>query len=620
MKSSLRLRVFLPALLLAIPVVLNPQAFAQPPAEPPVQNAEKATPTPGVDPQPPAEPAEAPPLRRLDVQERSAADAIRARADDIRKEAEETRRRFEEQRQRQRQLADEARARARERHTGYDVVNVFGDSTLPAGERADNVVAVFGSVTSEGSASESVVSVFGNNRVTGPVGEDVVAVFGNVHVSGRVGEHVVAVFGNVTINSRVGRVVTVFGNVKLGPQAEVDQEVVSVMGGVEREPGAIVHRQVNSIGRNFPLGAGIGAWFRECLRWGRPLAFASELQWAWIIAFSFLGFYLLLALLFRGGIEKCTLMLETKPGASALTALGAVVLTPVAFVLLVITVVGIVVVPFLGVGLFFAGLFGKAVVLAWIGGGLLKRMGSGGGHPVLAVLVGGLVVLGIYTVPFLGFLSYKLFGWLGLGVVLYTLLSSRRREKSPAMTFGIPAAAAGIAGMSAAPAMGVTMPGSFPTESPGFGASETSAVPPMGVPMTVPLPPSMISAASWPRAGFWIRFGGLLLDLLLLGFGVALATTHGELAPFGIAAYTAIMWKLKATTIGGIACRLKVVRLDGRELDWTTAVVRSLACFLSFLAFGLGFIWVAIDDEKQSWHDKIAGTTVVRVPRGVSLL
>ena len=97
-------------------------------------------------------------------------------------------------------------------------------------------------------------------------------------------------------------------------------------------------------------------------------------------------------------------------------------------------------------------------------------------------------------------------------------------------------------------------------QSPGFGAGETGAVPPMGAPMGVPmgtpmgtpLPPSMVSAATWPRAGFWIRFGGLVLDLLLLGIGVTLVTMHGELTPFGIAAYTAIMWKLKATTIGGM--------------------------------------------------------------------
>ena len=80
------------------------------------------------------------------------------------------------------------------------------------------------------------------------------------------------------------------------------------------------------------------------------------------------------------------------------------------------------------------------------------------------------------------------------------------------------------------------------------------------------------------------------------------------------------MWKTKGTTIGGIVCGLKVVRLDDRPIDWPTAIVRALGCFLSMAVAGLGFLWVVFDADRQSWHDKIAGTTVVRVPKGTSLL
>ena len=86
------------------------------------------------------------------------------------------------------------------------------------------------------------------------------------------------------------------------------------------------------------------------------------------------------------------------------------------------------------------------------------------------------------------------------------------------------------------------------------------------------------------------------------------------------AAYCALMWATKGTTIGGIICGLKVVRLDGRPLDWSIAIVRVLGGFLSLAIAGLGFIWVAFDDERQSWHDKIAGTTIVQVPKGTPLL
>ncbi len=39
---------------------------------------------------------------------------------------------------------------------------------------------------------------------------------------------------------------------------------------------------------------------------------------------------------------------------------------------------------------------------------------------------------------------------------------------------------------------------------------------------------------------------------------------------------------------------------------------RYFAYFISTLPFGLGFFWVAFDSKKQGWHDKLAGTVVVR--------
>ena len=112
----------------------------------------------------------------------------------------------------------------------------------------------------------------------------------------------------------------------------------------------------------------------------------------------------------------------------------------------------------------------------------------------------------------------------------------------------------------------------------------------------------------------------LLLDVILVG--VLLHQLHdGEnLELIVLATYGAVMWKMKSATVGGIVCGLQVVRLDGRPIDWPTAIVRALGCFLSLVVVGLGFLWIAIDSERQAWHDKIAGTVVVRAPKGASLL
>ena len=139
-------------------------------------------------------------------------------------------------------------------------------------------------------------------------------------------------------------------------------------------------------------------------------------------------------------------------------------------------------------------------------------------------------------------------------------------------------------------------------------------------------------AAALPRAGFWIRMAALAIDALIVSaiccsflaprsiYLTEHFTLQGIQWMLPLAAYGAFMWKLKGSTVGGIVCGLRVARLDGRPIEWETAIVRALACFLSAILW-LGFIWIALDPEKQGWHDKIAGTAVVRVPKGsVSLV
>jgi len=233
-------------------------------------------------------------------------------------------------------------------------------------------------------------------------------------------------------------------------------------------------------------------------------------------------------------------------------------------------------------------------------------------HAAVAVLVGGILVALLYTVPILAFIVSMLIGILGLGAVIYALILSMRRNGAKPAPAAI--AAAPMAGLPP-PVSGVAF------AAGGAGESVAGAAVPPGVPVAAP--PAIVSAATLPRAGFWIRLGALLIDLILCGLIIKLAPWvhfRMSLCLLLLAAYGAVMWKLRGTTVGGSICHLKVVRLDDRPLDWTASVVRALSCFLSLVVVGLGFLWVAFDEEKQSWHDKIAGTTVVKVPKGVSLI
>jgi uncharacterized RDD family membrane protein YckC len=603
-----------------------------------------ATPTPPSAVAPAVESAPAPAteraLRRIDGPvEEPAPDSPAAPIKAKKTRAPQTKERAEALKQRAAERAERAEAR-----TGEAIVNVFADSVLEKDKKADAVVAVFGNATAEGAVVDAVVAVFGNTRVTGPVGAAVVSVFGNSYVNSHVTEGVVVVFGDL----------------ELGPAARIDGQVVCVGGYVTRDAAAVTKAGVKAIIST--KVAWLRAWLHECFLKARPLAFGPNLGWAWGIAAACLALYTLAALLFRTGAEKCLTTLETRPGFSVLAALLATLITPVLTVLLVMTGVGIIAVPFIGAGMLCATLFGKVVILAWLGRRITRYFGDGPlGHIAFAVMVGGVIVMALYTVPVLGFLVFKLIGWIGLGAVVYTIVLGMKREKRPTpppapprlfrpVVMGSAAApmpvatAPVVAGETAAMSSGFggaavteAVPPVSDGAAMGAGAGETGAVPPVSAPPVMPPsyapPPPVsvaISAATLPRAGFWIRIAALGLDAVLIGVVIGFASDllprflkfdHG---PGGVllalALYGAAMWKTKGTTIGGIVCGLKVVRLDDREIDWPTAVVRALSCFLSLFVAGLGFLWVVFDPEKQSWHDKIAGTTVVRLPKGVSLL
>jgi uncharacterized RDD family membrane protein YckC len=44
-------------------------------------------------------------------------------------------------------------------------------------------------------------------------------------------------------------------------------------------------------------------------------------------------------------------------------------------------------------------------------------------------------------------------------------------------------------------------------------------------------------------------------------------------------------------------------------------MVRGFSGILSLAVVGLGGLWILWDPDRQGWHDRIAGTYVVKVPR-----
>ncbi len=73
-------------------------------------------------------------------------------------------------------------------------------------------------------------------------------------------------------------------------------------------------------------------------------------------------------------------------------------------------------------------------------------------------------------------------------------------------------------------------------------------------------------------------------------------------------------WTWQGATPGKAAAGLRVVdQLTGDKPSLVQSLLRWFGYFVSALPLGLGFIWAALDSDRQAWHDKIARTRVVTV-------
>ncbi len=76
-------------------------------------------------------------------------------------------------------------------------------------------------------------------------------------------------------------------------------------------------------------------------------------------------------------------------------------------------------------------------------------------------------------------------------------------------------------------------------------------------------------------------------------------------------------WLTRQATPGKMLVSARVVDVVTRgKIGPGQAIGRYLSYYVCFLSLGLGFLWIAIDARKQGWHDKLAGTLVIKVPKG----
>ena len=128
--------------------------------------------------------------------------------------------------------------------------------------------------------------------------------------------------------------------------------------------------------------------------------------------------------------------------------------------------------------------------------------------------------------------------------------------------------------------------------------------------------------------GFWLRLLAGAVDVIFLLFVLVpmaallrlFGVGIGENDPYsGLIVHTMIavvvlaFWLARMATPGKMVVNAVIV--DAETLGdpgWKRYLARYLAYFVSILPLFLGLVWIAFDRRKQGWHDKVAGTVVIR--------
>jgi uncharacterized RDD family membrane protein YckC len=289
-------------------------------------------------------------------------------------------------------------------------------------------------------------------------------------------------------------------------------------------------------------------------------------------------------------------------------------------VLLAVSVIGIAVVPFVLCALLLAVIIGKIGFARWIGMSVIRQDElENRGQAMRSFLIGSVIMCIAYMVPVLGLVTWTLAGVFGLGSATLAFFGAYRREnpKAPRKVKTPPPAPSdpGTVPPSAVPPgdvapAGVSAAMGLPADEPLY----TAVVPPVDANP----PPVASELVMLPRAAFLERLAAFALDVVLIIMLVNILDFDHDWQGKGLflaLVYHIGFWTWKGTTLGGIICQLRLVRVDGAMLRFADSLVRGLTGIFSLAVVGLGFLWILRDPDRQAWHDRVAGTYVVKVPR-----
>ena len=124
-------------------------------------------------------------------------------------------------------------------------------------------------------------------------------------------------------------------------------------------------------------------------------------------------------------------------------------------------------------------------------------------------------------------------------------------------------------------------------------------------------------------AGFWIRFLAALVDGILLGIATSFVGAilgldgngiNGLNLVAGVIYFGLLEGGTTGQTLGKRVCNIRVIDANTGQagIGVGRAIGRYFARWLSAIVLLLGYLWMLWDPKKQTWHDKLVSSIVVK--------
>ncbi|MEO8393802.1 MAG: RDD family protein [Chloroflexota bacterium] len=125
-------------------------------------------------------------------------------------------------------------------------------------------------------------------------------------------------------------------------------------------------------------------------------------------------------------------------------------------------------------------------------------------------------------------------------------------------------------------------------------------------------------AIDFELADLGTRLVALIIDGFILGLitGLLLGVSRDSGGFLGFLIGLAYQWyfltQQNGQTPGKRIMGIRVIKVSGAPLQAADVIVRYIGYSVNTIVFGLGWFWALFDKDKQGWHDKLAGTYVVK--------